>query len=94
MELQNKLVKVAQLQENQSIELGIQSIESGAGTEKISFELPRGWRLPRNLQNKGHSVRNCRTRKFDVPKGLVRWVPKSITNNSGPKFNKVPMPQT
>ena len=42
---------------------------------------------------KGHSVRNCRTTKFDVPKGLVRWVPKSITNTSRPKFNRVPMPQ-
>jgi len=43
---------------------------------------------------KDHSVKNCKIRKFDVPKGLVRWVPKSITNTSGPKFNKVPMPQT
>jgi len=43
---------------------------------------------------KGHSVRNCRIRKFDVPKGLVRWVPKNITNICGPKFNRIPMPQT
>ena len=43
---------------------------------------------------KGHSIRNCIVRKFDVPKGLVRWVPKSITNTCGPKFNRVPMPQT
>ena len=43
---------------------------------------------------KGHSVKNCKVRKFDVPKGLVRWVPKSITNNSGPEFNRVPIPQT
>jgi len=35
---------------------------------------------------KGHSVRNCKIRKFDVP--------KSITNNCGPKFNRIPMPQT
>jgi len=25
----------------------------------------------------GHSVRNCKIRKFSVPKGLVRWVPKA-----------------
>jgi len=43
---------------------------------------------------KGHYVRNCRIRKFDVPKGLVRWVPKSITNTCGPKFNRISMPQT
>jgi len=42
---------------------------------------------------KGHSVRNCKVGKFDVPKGLVRWVPKSISNPCGPKFNRVPMPQ-
>jgi len=36
---------------------------------------------------KGHPVRNCRIRKFDVPKGLVRWVPKSTYNTAGPKFN-------
>ena len=29
---------------------------------------------------KGHSMRNCKIRKFEVPKGLVRWMPKSITN--------------
>jgi len=43
---------------------------------------------------KGHSVKNYKIRRFDVPKGLVRWVPKSITNTSGSKFNRVPMPQT
>ena len=42
---------------------------------------------------KGHSVRNYKVRKFDVLKGLVRWVPKSITNTCGAKFNRVPMPQ-
>ena len=45
------------------------------------------------FMRKGHSVRNCNVRKFDVPKGLVKWVPKSITNTCGPKFNRVPMPQ-
>jgi len=43
---------------------------------------------------KGHSVKNCKIKKIDVPKRLVRWVPKSITNNSGPKFNRLPKPQT
>ena len=42
---------------------------------------------------KGHSVRNYNVRKFYVPKGLLRWVPKSITNTCGPKFNRVPIPQ-
>jgi len=28
-----------------------------------------------------------------VPKGLVRWMPKSITNKGGPKFNRALMPQ-
>jgi len=41
---------------------------------------------------KGHSVRNCRIRKFSVPKGLVRWVPKSTSNTAGPKLNRVPNP--
>jgi len=26
---------------------------------------------------KGHSVKNNKIRKFDVPKGLVRWCPKA-----------------
>jgi len=42
---------------------------------------------------RGHSVKDCKFRKFLVPKGLVRWMPKSITNKDGPKFNRVPMPQ-
>jgi len=41
---------------------------------------------------KGHSVRNCRIRKFSVPKGIVRWVPKSTFNTAGPKFNRVQNP--
>jgi len=39
-------------------------------------------------------MRNCRIRRFDVPKGLVRWVPKIIANTCGPKFNRVSVPQT
>ena len=42
---------------------------------------------------KSHSVKNCKSRRFDVLKGLVRWMPKSITNTYGPKFNWVLMPQ-
>jgi len=40
-----------------------------------------------------HSVKNCKIRKFYVPKGLVRWVPISTSNTAGPKFNWVPKPQ-
>jgi len=42
---------------------------------------------------KGHSVKNCKIRKCDMPKGLVRWVPKSTSNTAGPKFSWVPKPQ-
>jgi len=42
---------------------------------------------------KGHSVKDCKFRRFLVPKGLVKWVPKSTSNTVGPKFNRVPMPQ-
>jgi len=42
---------------------------------------------------RGRYVKDCKFRKFLVPKGLVRWMPKSITNKDGPKFNRVPMPQ-
>jgi len=43
---------------------------------------------------KDHYVRNCKIRRFDVPKGLVRWMPERITNTCGPNFNRVPRPQT
>jgi len=39
---------------------------------------------------KGHSARNYRARLFDVPNGLVRWIPKGDYNNSRPKVNRVP----
>jgi len=42
---------------------------------------------------KGHSVKDCKFRRFLVPKGLVKWVPKSTSNIVGPKFSRVPMPQ-
>jgi len=41
---------------------------------------------------KGHLVRNCRIRKFDVPKALVRWMPKSTSNSVRPNINRVPNP--
>jgi len=45
---------------------------------------------------KGHSVRFCRIRKFSVPKGILKWVPKNPKvpwkhiNASGPKFIRGP----
>jgi len=39
--------------------------------------------------HKGHSSRTCRIRLFDVPNGLVRWVPKVTFNSFGPKFNRL-----
>jgi len=39
---------------------------------------------------KGHTTRNCKVRLFDVPNGLVRWIPKGDHNSSGPKVNRVP----
>jgi len=41
---------------------------------------------------KGHSVRNCRIRKFSVPEGLVSWMPKSTSNTARPKLNRVSNP--
>ena len=40
---------------------------------------------------RGHSVKDYKFRIFLVPKGLVRWMPKSITNKDGPEFNRIPM---
>jgi len=34
----------------------------------------------------GHTIRTCRSRKYDFLKGLVRWVPKGTINNFGPKL--------
>jgi len=41
----------------------------------------------------GHPVKNYKIRKFDLPKGLVRWVPKRTSNTVRPKFNWVLKPQ-
>ena len=41
---------------------------------------------------KGHTVRFCRVRRFSVPKGILKWIPKvskipkASTNVTGPKF--------
>jgi len=41
---------------------------------------------------KGHSVRFCKIRKYCVPKGLMKWIPKGcdVSNSKekpkGPKF--------
>ena len=37
---------------------------------------------------RGHSIKDCKFRRFLVPKGLVRWIPKSITNKDGHKFDR------
>ena len=41
---------------------------------------------------KGHTIKFCRVRRFPVPKGILKWVPKvskipkAPTNFIGPKF--------
>ena len=39
---------------------------------------------------RGHTVRQCKTRLYDLPKGLVKWVPKGTVNMNGPKINRGP----
>jgi len=39
--------------------------------------------------HKGHTIRRCRVRLYDVPNGLVRWIPKGNINSSRPKANRV-----
>jgi len=42
---------------------------------------------------KDHSVRFCKIRKFFVPKGVMKWIPrisKVPTNIIGPKFIRGP----
>ena len=45
---------------------------------------------------KGHSVRLCKIRKYYVPKGFMKWIPKGcdVSNSkekpSGPKFVRGP----
>jgi len=41
---------------------------------------------------KGHSVRFCKIRKYSVPRGFMKWIPKGcdVSNckekSNGPKF--------
>ena len=37
-----------------------------------------------------HTVRLCRVRRFSIPKGNLKWVPKVPTNIIGPKFVRGP----
>jgi len=44
---------------------------------------------------KGHFVRFCKIRKFSVPRGFMKWIPKGckVSNENskpnGPKFNRL-----
>ena len=37
----------------------------------------KGWPALPPLMKRGHSVRFCKIRKYYVPKGIMRWIPKS-----------------
>jgi len=42
---------------------------------------------------KGHVVKNCNIRKFDVPKGDLKWIPKGTrkdNNHAKPSSLRVP----
>ena len=45
---------------------------------------------------RGHSVRFCKIRKYPIPKGIMRWIPKSSedpsdkTESKGPTFVRGP----
>ena len=45
---------------------------------------------------RGHSVRFCNIRKYSVPKGIMRWIPKNFevphdkVNGKGPTFVRAP----
>jgi len=45
---------------------------------------------------RGHSVRFCKIRKYSIPKGIMRWIPKGSEvpsdkcNTKGPTFVKGP----
>ena len=39
---------------------------------------------------KGHFMRFCKVRKILVPRGLLKWVPKVVTNIIGTKFIRGP----
>jgi len=39
---------------------------------------------------KGHVIKNCHARKYDVPKGIMKWIPKGSKkpNQDGPNLLK------
>jgi len=39
---------------------------------------------------RGHTIKFCSIRRFSVPKGILKWVPKVPTNIIGPKFIREP----
>jgi len=39
--------------------------------------------------HKGHTIRSCRARLYEVPNGRMKWIPKGSINSSGPKANRV-----
>ena len=47
--LEKKTEEASKVPKIQSIEQGIQSIESGVGADAINFGLPKEWRVPKNL---------------------------------------------
>jgi len=47
--MENKSEDTSKLPEVQSDDQGVQSTESGTGTSRINYGLPRKWRVPRNL---------------------------------------------
>ena len=41
--------------------------------------------------HKGHTIRSCRARLYEVPNGCMKWIPKGSINSFGPKTNRVPV---
>ena len=88
--LQNKPEKVTQLQENQSIELESQLVKSGASPKIINSELPREWRVPRNLSldnvigqvEKGVSTRRSMNHFCEHMVFVSRVEPKTVTEEA------------
>jgi len=40
--------------------------------------------------HKGHTIRSCRVRLYEVPNGRMKWIPKGSINSFGPKANRIP----
>jgi len=41
--------------------------------------------------HKGHTVRNCRVRLFEVPNGRISWIPKGSHNTYVLEINRLPI---